>query len=211
MPMAWPPSRMSSATCWKRPRRRRVALALSANEREPWAQHALAHVLLTQGRIEEGTRLLEGWRSGWTGELVHVDASGLAPGAVLPRARTRRRGACAVRRRGVGRVAELLPGSGRRGAVAGATGMVRRGCWRSMVGTGRLHRRTRHRHGGAVPHAAVSLWPRACRAAPKRRRCWRPCARPIKADATCGPTSSGPPPSDWSRMRAASRNGPGIR
>ncbi|HEX8029269.1 MAG TPA: hypothetical protein VF491_12435 [Vicinamibacterales bacterium] len=45
----------------------RRALALRLDEREPWAQHALAHVLLTQGRIEEGTRLLEGWRPGWTG------------------------------------------------------------------------------------------------------------------------------------------------
>lgn len=45
----------------------RGALALAPDEREPWAQHALAHVLLTRGQIEEGTRLLEGWRAGWIG------------------------------------------------------------------------------------------------------------------------------------------------
>jgi tetratricopeptide (TPR) repeat protein len=45
----------------------RRALALKTDEREPWAQHALAHVLLTTGRIEEGTRRLEGWRPRWTG------------------------------------------------------------------------------------------------------------------------------------------------
>lgn len=40
------------------------ALALSA--REPWAQHALAHVMLTQGRIDEGIAFLEGGRATWT-------------------------------------------------------------------------------------------------------------------------------------------------
>lgn len=34
---------------------------------EPWAQHALAHVLLTRGRIEEGTRFLEEASGGWQG------------------------------------------------------------------------------------------------------------------------------------------------
>ncbi len=42
----------------------RHALALAA-DREPWAQHALAHVMLTQGRIEEGTRFLESMRGTW--------------------------------------------------------------------------------------------------------------------------------------------------
>lgn len=45
----------------------RRALAIAPDEREPWAQHALAHVLLTRGQIEEGARRLEGWRGGWTG------------------------------------------------------------------------------------------------------------------------------------------------
>lgn len=41
--------------------------ALSMQRKEPWAQHALAHVLLTQGRIEEGTSFLEGVSETWVG------------------------------------------------------------------------------------------------------------------------------------------------
>lgn len=43
----------------------RQALALSA--REPWAQHALAHVMLTQGRLREGRQFLRAVSPGWTG------------------------------------------------------------------------------------------------------------------------------------------------
>jgi len=43
----------------------RTALALE--NKEPWAQHALAHVMLTQGRIAEGARFLEGVENTWTG------------------------------------------------------------------------------------------------------------------------------------------------
>ncbi|BBP83446.1 MULTISPECIES: tetratricopeptide repeat protein [unclassified Pseudomonas] len=43
----------------------RQALALQPDE--PWAQHALAHVLLTEGRISEGTAFLEAVKDGWTG------------------------------------------------------------------------------------------------------------------------------------------------
>ena len=41
--------------------------ALEMRRKEPWAQHALAHVLLTRGRIDEGARLLESFRDTWTG------------------------------------------------------------------------------------------------------------------------------------------------
>ena len=41
--------------------------ALALEPREPWAQHALAHVMLTQGRIREGIRFLEGASGGWDG------------------------------------------------------------------------------------------------------------------------------------------------
>jgi len=41
-------------------------LALSLQRREPWAQHALAHVLLTRGRVDEGIRFLEGSQPTWT-------------------------------------------------------------------------------------------------------------------------------------------------
>ncbi|MEJ0061576.1 MAG: tetratricopeptide repeat protein [Terricaulis sp.] len=40
--------------------------ALDLKAKEPWAQHALAHVMLTQGRIDEGARFLEAARASWT-------------------------------------------------------------------------------------------------------------------------------------------------
>jgi tetratricopeptide (TPR) repeat protein len=40
--------------------------ALDLERKEPWAQHALAHVMLTQGRIEEGARFLESVAPTWT-------------------------------------------------------------------------------------------------------------------------------------------------
>jgi hypothetical protein len=41
--------------------------ALDLRRREPWAQHALAHVMLTGGRIDEGALFLEGMQDTWTG------------------------------------------------------------------------------------------------------------------------------------------------
>jgi hypothetical protein len=41
--------------------------AFLLQHKEPWAQHALAHVLLTQGRIEEGTAFLESVSDTWVG------------------------------------------------------------------------------------------------------------------------------------------------
>lgn len=40
--------------------------ALAMRRKEPWAQHALAHVLLTRGRIDEGARFLEEAADTWT-------------------------------------------------------------------------------------------------------------------------------------------------
>jgi predicted Zn-dependent protease len=40
--------------------------ALEMRRKEPWAQHALAHVLLTRGRIDEGARFLEQVADTWT-------------------------------------------------------------------------------------------------------------------------------------------------
>jgi tetratricopeptide (TPR) repeat protein len=40
--------------------------ALAMQRKEPWAQHALAHVLLTRGRIDEGARFLESVADTWT-------------------------------------------------------------------------------------------------------------------------------------------------
>ncbi|HEV7613625.1 MAG TPA: tetratricopeptide repeat protein [Steroidobacteraceae bacterium] len=42
-------------------------MALDLRRKEPWAQHALAHVMLTRGRIDAGARFLEGMQDTWTG------------------------------------------------------------------------------------------------------------------------------------------------
>jgi tetratricopeptide (TPR) repeat protein len=47
--------------------------ALALKRKEPWAQHALAHVMLTQGRIDEGAAFLEGARDTWTGLNSFMD------------------------------------------------------------------------------------------------------------------------------------------
>ncbi len=39
--------------------------AMEMRRAEPWAQHALAHVMLTQGRVDEGARFLEGVSETW--------------------------------------------------------------------------------------------------------------------------------------------------
>jgi tetratricopeptide (TPR) repeat protein len=41
--------------------------ALEMRRKEPWAQHALAHVFLTRGHIDEGARFLEEAADTWTG------------------------------------------------------------------------------------------------------------------------------------------------
>ncbi|HEY2783192.1 MAG TPA: tetratricopeptide repeat protein [Steroidobacteraceae bacterium] len=41
--------------------------ALAMRRKEPWAQHALAHVFLTRGRIDEGAQFLEDASDTWSG------------------------------------------------------------------------------------------------------------------------------------------------
>ena len=41
--------------------------ALAMQPAEPWAQHALAHVMLTDGRLAEGAAFLQGVSNGWQG------------------------------------------------------------------------------------------------------------------------------------------------
>jgi tetratricopeptide (TPR) repeat protein len=41
--------------------------ALAMQRKEPWAQHALAHVLLTRGHIDAGAEFLEAMQDTWTG------------------------------------------------------------------------------------------------------------------------------------------------
>lgn len=46
---------------------RAARTALDLKRREPWAQHALAHVMLTGGRIDEGACFLESATDAWSG------------------------------------------------------------------------------------------------------------------------------------------------
>ena len=50
--------------------------ALAMRRKEPWAQHALAHVLLTRGRMDEGAQFLEEAADTWSGlnsfMLTHI-------------------------------------------------------------------------------------------------------------------------------------------
>jgi len=57
--------------------------ALEMRRKEPWAQHALAHVLLTRGRIDEGRSFSRDGGYLDRSELVHVHAHRVAPGSVL--------------------------------------------------------------------------------------------------------------------------------
>jgi hypothetical protein len=41
--------------------------ALAMRRKEPWAQHALAHVFLTRGRVDEGAQFLEDAADTWSG------------------------------------------------------------------------------------------------------------------------------------------------
>jgi tetratricopeptide (TPR) repeat protein len=41
--------------------------AIAMRRKEPWAHHALAHVMLTQGRIDEGREFMQGVSDTWTG------------------------------------------------------------------------------------------------------------------------------------------------
>ena len=47
--------------------------ALALKRKEPWAQHALAHVMLPQGRVAEGVAFLESARDAWTGLNSFMD------------------------------------------------------------------------------------------------------------------------------------------
>jgi hypothetical protein len=45
---------------------REARLALEIKQKEPWAQHALAHVMLSTGRVREGVAFLDEARQTWT-------------------------------------------------------------------------------------------------------------------------------------------------
>lgn len=50
--------------------------AIELQRKEPWAHHALAHVMLTRGRIREGIRFLDSVCDSWTGlnSFMHTHA-----------------------------------------------------------------------------------------------------------------------------------------
>ncbi len=50
-----------------RPAEAAARRACAMRRREPWAQHALAHVMLTEGRFEEGEAFLRSVADAWTG------------------------------------------------------------------------------------------------------------------------------------------------
>ena len=57
--------------------------ALALRRKEPWAHHALAHVMLTQGRVREGHAFLADVSDTWTGlNSFHGHAQLVAPGPV---------------------------------------------------------------------------------------------------------------------------------
>ena len=41
--------------------------AIAMRRKEPWAHHALAHVMLTEGRLQEGLESMRGYSDSWTG------------------------------------------------------------------------------------------------------------------------------------------------
>ena len=46
--------------------------ALSLKQTEPWAQHAIAHVMETQGRIEEGAQFLKSCAQAWSDRGIFI-------------------------------------------------------------------------------------------------------------------------------------------
>ncbi len=52
---------------WMAPAEAAARKALALCQKEPWAQHALAHVMLTQGRLAEGLQFMQQASPGWTG------------------------------------------------------------------------------------------------------------------------------------------------
>ena len=52
---------------WMEPAEVAARKALALCQKEPWAQHALAHVMLTQGRLAEGLQFMQQASPGWTG------------------------------------------------------------------------------------------------------------------------------------------------
>ena len=71
--------------------------ALARNPRDAWATHALAHVMETANRHEEGVAFLKSTRANWAPRAFHGRPQRLASGAVSDRAGPVRRGSRRLR------------------------------------------------------------------------------------------------------------------
>ena len=160
----WPSPGSSATACEQAEAAARQAIAMC--RKEPWAHHALAHVMLTAGPHRRRACVPAGReRHLDRPELLHGHAQLVAPGPVRAGAGPARRSAGPVRPAGVGRGQGLLAGPDQRGVAAGAAGTCRRGRGQPLAGPGQLPGRAAARPGAAVPGHAVSLRPGARRAA----------------------------------------------
>jgi hypothetical protein len=133
--------------------------AIGLQRREPWAHHALAHVLLTQGRNDEGRAFLEDVKDTWTGlnsfmlthNWWHLSLVMIEQGEAA-RARP-------LRDPYLGHLEGILAGPDRGGVAAGAAGTGGRGRGRPLAGRGRPSGAADRRACAAVPRSALSVWP----------------------------------------------------
>ena len=120
--------------------------ALELNARDPWAVHAVAHVLEMQGRVEEGIAWLNGRRDDWAADnmlsihnwwhlsLFHLDRDDIAQVLALYDDR--------LRAASTGQVLDLIDASAMlwrlllRGIDVGARWRQLAGAWREREGTG---------------------------------------------------------------------------
>jgi len=109
--------------------------ALEMRRKEPWAQHALAHVLLTRGRIDEGARFLEEMRIPGPVSTRSCSRTSVAPALFyLSQGATKKR--WSLRSPVLGNRQGLLAGSNRRGIAARATRDRRHRCrtrWQDLA------------------------------------------------------------------------------
>jgi tetratricopeptide (TPR) repeat protein len=103
--------------------------ALARNPAEAWAQHALAHVFETHGRLDEGIAMLEGAAEGWKSRSIFMSEHNYwHPRFVPPRSRRARQGARDLRRTALGPLAILRAGTDRCHLHALAPRDARRRC-----------------------------------------------------------------------------------
>ena len=113
--------------------------AIAMRRKEPWAHHALAHVMLTQGRIDEGHAFLQDVSPTWTGLNSFMVTHNWWHQALFALELERHDEVLALYDQQVwGVVKEYTPGPDQRGLAAGAAGTGRRGRGRPLAGPGQL-------------------------------------------------------------------------